>query len=350
MQERTDFRILICRLSHIGDCVLTLPMVNELRRAFPNSHITWAMESPTNKLLGSHAAIDEVLLVPRGWMKQLSTIRMLHRVFRARKFEIAIDPQSILKSALLARLSGASQRFGFSGKHGREKSNWINNRLVAPRSTHLVDRSLDLIRPLVPDVRFQGFDLPLPTEALLMAREFRERQVAGQRMVIINPGASWRSKQWVNSRFGELAALLANSPDVVPVVTWAGETESSMADEIVRISQGRAIKAPPTSLRELAAFLKLSALFIGCDTGPMHIAAAVGTKCIGLYGPTRPEDSGAYGPQHVAIQVRYQGGGSRERRCASNDAMREITTRMVADAAIEALNQARECRKGLSAA
>lgn len=343
MPDRTDLRILVCRLSHIGDCVLALPMVNELRRAFPDARITWAMESPTHKLLGGHAAIDEVLVVPRGWMKRLSSIREMFRQLRSRKFDIAVDPQSILKSAMLARLSGAPRRLGFSGKHGREKSNWLNNLLVNPQSSHLVDRSLELIRPLVPDAHFSGFNLPVPAEAMQMARDFRNRQANGKRMVIINPGASWPSKQWVNSRFGELAGILASSADSVPVVTWGGETESGMADEIVRVSQGRAIKAPPTTLPELTAFLKSSELFIGCDTGPLHIATAVGTKCIGLYGPTRPEDSGAYGPQHIAIQVRYQSGGSRERRQAANDAMREITTEMVARSAISSLNAGDGC-------
>ncbi len=330
-------RILVTRLSHIGDCVLTLPMVNELRRGLPDALIVWAMESPSHKLLSKHKTIDDVLVVPRGWMKSASSIRTMRHDLKRYRFDIAIDPQSILKSALLSRLSGAKTRLGFGGVHGRELSPWFNNRRVIPATTHLVDRSLELIRPIVADAVFRHFGLEVSENASRFATMFQKQQLDGRPFVVINPGASWPSKQWEISRFAELARALASDPGITSVVTWAGEIENAMADAIVELSGGAAVIAPATSLPELAALLKASVMFIGCDTGPLHIAAAVGTTCIGMYGPTRPIDSGAYGLSHVAIQARYHSGGCRERRQAPNDAMREITTNMVVQTARNSL-------------
>ena len=107
------------------------------------------------------------------------------------------------------------------------------------------------------------------------------------------------------------------------VVSWAGPEEKRMAEEIVESSNGAAILAPSTTLGELAALYKKASAFIGCDTGPLHIASAVGTSCVGLHGPTLPEKSGAYGEQHVAVQSWFQ--GSRNRKRASNLAMRDIS-------------------------
>jgi heptosyltransferase I len=326
-------------------------MVNELRRGFPDAMIVWAMESPSHKLLGNHTSVDEVLLVPRGWMKSPGEIHAMHRKLRQYRFDIAVDPQSIFKSAVLSRLSGAKTRLGFVGDHGREMSPWLNNCRVNPRATHLVDRSLELIQPIVSDARFRNFGLQVPEDANRFASMFQKQQLAEKPFVAINPGASWPSKRWGIDRFAELARALAADPGITSVITWAGKEENEMAETIVELSRGAAVMAPATSLPELAALYQASEAFVGCDTGPLHIAAAVGTTCVGLYGPTRPVDSGAYGSQHVAIQVRYHSGGCRERRQATNDAMREITTSMVVESVRNLLaSRSNDCRTASQAA
>ncbi len=316
--------ILICRLSHIGDCVLTLPMALQLRRGFPAARICWAMESPTDQLLADHPAIDEILLIPRKWLKSPSAILETRRRLAERRFDIAVDPQSILKSALLARLSGARTRLGFAGVHGREKSHWLNNCRVVPQSSHLVDRSLELIQPLIGSFGFPGFRLPVPAVAAASTQQFLDQQGISGPFAVINPGASWPSKRWETDRFADVARALSEQPGIASVITWAGDEEKRMAEQIVQRAAGSARMAPATRLPELAALLARAAIFVGCDTGPLHIAAAAGTVCVGLYGPTRPGDSGAYGAVHVAIQARYQAGSCRQRRAAPNDAMRDI--------------------------
>jgi len=323
-------KILITRLSHIGDCVLTLPMVNRIKDRFPNSIITWAIESPSHKLLAGQAAVDELFVVPKGWMKKPSNWFQLRRQFKQRNFDIAIDPQGITKSAMLGWISGAKIRIGIKGQWGRELSPWLNNRLVATRETHLADRSVELLAAIDEfgePVQNLRYDFPLPEEAIGFCNSFLVEENLS-RFAVINPGASWASKRWDNQRFGSVGSWLFRQKGLRGVLTWAGQEEHSMAEEIAAFDSDAFVIAPNTDLPQLAAMLSQADMFIGCDTGPLHIAAAVGTPCVGLYGTTRPQDSGAWpysvSSDHVAVQKWYQSGSCRKRRNTTNDAMMDI--------------------------
>ena len=328
--------ILITRLSHIGDCVLTLPMLERIKQIYPNSKIVWAVESPTQQLLSLVPEIDHIVNVPKSWTVNWKHWRKLRKELLGHKIDIAIVPQGITKSAALARISGAKKRLGLRGQWGRELSTWLNNQLVETHSSHIVDRSVELANGLSTDVDSNEFhqastrfSLPVCSDSQTKVdhwlTEIKTNRFRSDHFVLINPGGSWASKRWEVSRFGEIAIELNKQLDLSSVVVWAGDEEDQMANQIVAEASGAAVKACRTSLRELAALAKRARFFIGNDTGPMHIAAGVGTPCIGLYGPTRPEESGAYGKQHLAVQKWYQAGNCRERRSASNDAMRDIT-------------------------
>ena len=323
-------KILITRLSHIGDCVLTLPMVNRIKERFPNSVVSWAIESPTHKLLADQSAVDEFITIPKAWMKKPSNWMDLRKQFLKRNFDIAIDPQGITKSAMLGFISGAKTRIGIKGQWGRELSPWLNNRLVETRKTHLVDRSLELLAALPGEKTKPAeprYDFPLPTDALEFCDSFLNQSKLGQ-FAVINPGASWASKRWDNERFGSVGSWLYRHHGMTSVLTWAGTEELEMATSIKEFDPQAFLLAPPTSLPQLAAVLSRASMFIGCDTGPLHIAAAVGTPCVGLYGTTRPQDSGAWPyaepTSHVAVQKWHQSGSCRKRRSADNDAMMDI--------------------------
>ena len=345
-------RILLTRLSHIGDCVLTLPLVEALKRKWPDSRITWAMESPGPKLLADHPAIDEIVLVPRDYLKSPRAIWKLRQQLRAGRFDVALDPQSLTKSSLLGWLSGAPVRVGFGGRYGKELSPWFNNHCVTPAAsvTHLVDRSLALIDDLLghdpkssvgPGSATQGsarLHLPVTGAA---AQWLADQQISGtipQRYVVLNPGASWPSKRWENVRWAEVADQLADD-NLSIVVTWAGVEEQAWAQEIVTACGSQVVMAPDTSLMQLAALCQGSEFFLGCDTGPMHIAAAVGKRCVVLFGPTRPEDSGPYGSQHMCLQAWHQTERSGKKKQAENLAMRDIHPDQVVVACQKLLEQ-----------
>ena len=316
-------RILITRLSHIGDCLLTLPMLNAIRFNYPQALIVWAVEPPTHHLLKSHPGIDEIVSIPRNWIGKPKQWKDLRAQLRSFQFDIAIDPQGLTKSASLGWISGATNRVGAKGQWGRELSPWLNNRLITPQSTHVVDRSMELLAGIGIENPEVKFELPTSPDADATIDQWMTEQGLNH-FAVINPGGSWASKRWENERFGSVASHLWKTHGIKTVVTWAGIEELAMAKEIVELNSDGSILAERTNLPELQSIVNRADFFIGCDTGPMHLATAVGTPCVGLYGTTRPEDSGAYGPQNIAIQKWYQSGSCKQRRKAANDAMRDI--------------------------
>ena len=332
-------RILITRLSAIGDCILTMPMLCALRRQFPESLLAWAAQPGPAKLLQGHECLDELIVVNRGWLKSPRMIWQLRRRLRALQFDIAIDPQGLTKSAVLAWLSGAPRRIGFAAPRGRELSVWLNNVLQRPTRSHLVDCQLDLLQTLglAPgDVRFA---VPSEPAACAAIASFLASVRLDGSFAVISPGASWDSKLWPADRFVQVAVQLGQRCGLPVVAVWAGDRERGWAAQIVAGAQGQAILAPPTTLPELAALLRKARLFVGSDSGPMHLAAAVGTPCVGLFGPTRPEDCGPYGPEHRIVQAYYQAGTSRQRRQGPNDALQAISVAMVSAACEQVLRR-----------
>ena len=321
MDQDSAPRILISRMSAIGDAILTLPVACALREHFPNAYLGWVVEKKAAPMVRDHRALDAVIELERGWFTSPSGIRQTRRRLREHNFEIAIDCQGMTKSSVACFLSGAKQRIGFSGKHARELSCWFTNEKVKPVFSHLTDRSLELLTPLGVHQPQVQWDLPLPDIARAWARRFR-RTIPNERLAIINPGATWHSKRWEPDRFGSVARYLADRYGYASVAIWGNDLDREMAERIVKTSGGNSVLAPPTDLQHLAALIETSDLFISADTGPLHMAVAVGARTIGLYGATRPGDCGPYG--QTALQKQYESGSSRHRRTADNTAMRAI--------------------------
>ena len=301
-------RILIVRLSAIGDCVLTVPLVHALRNMYPGAHLSWIVDERAAALLDGLAGLDELLVIPRRWHRSISSILGIRRALRRRDFDIVIDPQSLTKSGLLSRLTGASQRICFAPPVGRELGPWLGNVRVRPTREHVVEQTLQLIEPLgdhnptnvifnLP--QYQGTDAIADFAAVCTRR--------ASNIAVVNVGAGWPSKLWSAARFASVVRYLGVEHGLASIVVWHGR-EREMAVDVISQSGGHGHLAPVTSLRELATLCREAQLFIGSDTGPLHIAAAVGTPCVGLYGPTSPARCGPYGSQHRVIQP---GGGVR---------------------------------------
>jgi lipopolysaccharide heptosyltransferase I len=325
-------RVLICRMSAIGDTVLTLPVACAIRRRYPQAYIAWVVEHTASSMVLGHSCVDEVIVLQRSWFVSPRGWWRLRKRLRPLRIDVSIDCQGMTKSALAAWLSGAKMRIGCRGIHGRELSPLLNNVLIEPRSAHITDRSLELLAPLNIHPQRAEFKLPIDSAAV-EAMDTYLREIGFRRgFALINPGATWDSKLWVMQRYGEVAKYLGAQHGLPSLVVWAGEREQAWAREIVAHSGGHAMLARSTSLRELVAVCQAARLFVGSDTGPLHMAAAMGTPCVGLYGATRTEDCGPYGPQNIALQVRYQEGGRKERRSADNLAMRLIQVDRVCQA------------------
>jgi heptosyltransferase I len=320
-------RILITRLSAIGDCILTMPLLCALRRALPDAMIAWAVQPLSAPLLRDHECLDQLIEVPRGWLKSPSQILQLRRKLRKYNFDTVLDPQGLLKSAAASWLSGARQRIGFAPPQGREQSHWLNNILVRPRSAHIVDMQLELLGPLGIEAGPVEFRVPLfAADASRVAGMLHQVGLDDVPFAVINPGAAWRSKRWEVDRYAQVAEYLAIEHDLPTLVVWAGAAERAEAEGIVAAAHGAARLAPATNLAELAGLLRRSRLLLA-------------TTSIGLFGTTRPEHSGPYGAAHRAVQAYYQAGSCRQRRQAANDAMRAITVRQICDACRQLLQR-----------
>ncbi len=323
--NRSGMRVLLVRLSAIGDVIHGLPVLCALREAQPDAFLAWVVEARAATLLKDHPALDELIVIERGWLQRPWQVWQLRRRLRQVRPDVAIDLQGLARSAIAARLSGAPRRIGFGCEKGRELSPWLNNELVHSSRQHIIECNLELLRPLVienPPVRF---NVPEKPEDALWAEEWIAAQGLLLRgFAIVNPGAGWPSKRWPPERYAAVAAQLGERFGLPSVVVWAGPEEHTWAEQIIGLSEGHAQLAPSTSLLQLAALCRRGRMFIGSDTGPLHLAAAVGTPCVGLYGPMPAERNGPYGPQHIAIQKGTFVGTSRQRRSAPADLMLAI--------------------------
>lgn len=297
-------RVLICRLSAIGDCVHTIPLAVKVKQLWPDCKLTWVVDCPAAQLLQPHTAIDEVIKIERHWVKNSKLWKSLRRELQARKFCLALDPQGLIKSSMLAWLSGAKTRVGFDYSHGRELAPMLANRRISRTARHMVDTYLELLSPWQSTAPGRA-EFQMPTYAaaenvpsLLQAAGLQ----AHENFVCVTPGAGWATKLWPTDRFAAVARHIKTRHDLRTLVLWAGDSERVMAEEIAMLSESAAVVAPKTSLTELAEIARKSKLFLAGDTGPLHIAAAMGTPCIGLFGPTWSDEAGPYGPLSVSIQ------------------------------------------------
>jgi lipopolysaccharide heptosyltransferase I len=294
-------RILIVRLSALGDLVHVLPLLDALRRARPDAHIGWLVEQGNASLLAEHPQLDQVIAFPRRqlasllrrgrWIAAARLALAFLRELRAGRYELTIDAQCNLRSSLLARLSGARRRIGFAPPYTKEKAHWLStDRVRVPIGGQLkVERNLALLGPLGIDGGGARARLAIPESARARARAFRARE-RGSELIALHPGVSGFGaiKQWAPERFAGVARRLAAERGTRCIVTW-GPGERELAERVVEQSQGSAGLAPETgSLLELAALYLACDAVIGGDTGPVHLAAALGVPVVGLYGPKDP--------------------------------------------------------------
>ncbi len=321
MSSAASTRFLICRLNSVAEVVLTLPVACALRDHFPDAWIGWVVESPSHSIVRGHRAINETIELPVGWSKSMSGLREAKSYLESHEVDVVIDCQGCTSSALAAMLSGAKRRLGYTGSKFNPLSRLICNERVTPVFSHLTDRSLELLTPLgihTPRVRW---DFPLTAIAKVWAKRWRQT-IPAAKLAIMTPSGAWNSKRWEVDRFAMTARYLHDQYGYQTVVIWNSYDDRLMAEDIVTRSASTAVLAPDTDLVHLAAMIRTADLFVGGDCEALHLAVAVGTQAIGLYGATRPCESGPYG--QIALQHAYEHGSVRRRKRSSNTAMKTI--------------------------
>lgn len=300
-------RVLLVRLGALGDVVHAIPVAAAVRRAFPAVRIDWLVSAKHREVLDLVPVINRRLAIhdragAQGGFSMLAAVREL----RGARYDVVFDLQGLLKSAVLARAAGAARVIGFATPYLRERLARLfytdvydpgRGGLYNPNETrHVVEINLGLLQPLgltglVPE-------FPLERVESEVARVVPER--TGGKYILVNPGAAWPNKQWPPERFGAVAAALRDRHGIQSVVTW-GPGEEGIAQKVLAHANGAAIVPPATSIADLVALARGASLVISGDTGPIHLATAVGTPVVGIFGPTRPCRNGPWSPADVVV-------------------------------------------------
>jgi heptosyltransferase I len=318
-------RLLIVRLSAMGDVIHTLPAVHALRRAFPRAHIGWLIEERWAELLcapgsprrGARSAlrplVDEVHTVNlKAWGKAPFTISILQRTatvwndVRDARYDAVVDLQGAIRSAVLARLSGARAVYGAAEPRESPASLWYTRKVVA-RGRHVIEQNLSVAEALVgSEIKRPAEDIScdfpcdLPRDPQAEARIEQElAQDHVRDFAILNPGAGWGAKRWPAERYGEVARRLAEA-GICPLVNY-GPGEEDLFRAVLAASGGRA-RPVKGSVTELIALTRRARIFIGGDTGPLHLAAALRVPVVAIFGPTDPARNGPYGTRSIVLR------------------------------------------------
>ena len=332
-------RILIVKLSSIGDVVHTLPAAAALRRAFPDAHIAWAAERRASAILKDSPIIDELIEVDsrvwrshwhnRGTLTDLtSTLRSLRGSIPGgapETFDVAVDFQGLIKSGLLAFASRSPRRIGFETGELREGASrlFLTEQVSTSQLKHVIDKNLALAHRILTDYSrhtqdgsFAGEDATrdkvgaedrthnyeFPISVTSDDEEFAEQAVRGGKspFAIINPGGGWSTKLWAPAHYGHVADWLNRECGMKSIVTF-GPGEEPLAHLVATSSRSGGATPLASTLKQFVALARRAELFIGGDTGPLHLAAACGTPIVGIYGPTAPERNGPFDPRDVTV-------------------------------------------------
>ena len=344
-------RLLIVRLSAMGDVIHTLPAAQALRDAFPDSMIGWVIEERWAELLcapgtprrGPRSAqrplVDWIHPVSlSSWRKSLFTIPTLQQIaktwndLRGARYDDAVDLQGAIRSAVLARWSGAPEVYGAAEPRESPASLWYTRRAIT-RGAHVVDQNLSVAEA----VAQRKMKMPCVEFPRDVAAERRIEQQLSERGIvefaILNPGAGWGAKRWPAERYGCVARALA--ADGLHAIVNYGPGEEKLASEAAAASEGAA-SLMKCSISELIALTRRARLFIGGDTGPMHLAAALRVPVVAIFGPTDPARNGPYGTRSIVLR-NPASPTTHARNMQPDDAMLQITIDSVVYAACRLL-------------
>ncbi len=311
-------KALVVRLSSIGDVVHTLPALSALKRN--NWDVGWVVEPPGGALLQGHPLLSSLVVAPPRKAFGLGRAQGAVAELRGQAFDVALDFQGLWKSVVWARSSRAPRVLGFARPWRREGlSSMLLRESVAlpPELRHVIDKNLALLRPLGIDaVGSRNFPIP-PTEAQSETVRARLAELGLGPFALLNPGGGWTSKLWPAERYGLLARGLRDR-GIASIVTW-GPGEEALADRVTAASDGAAVRSFPTTLLEFAELSRFARLLVAADTGPLHLACAVGTPVVGIYGPTDPARNGPFDPADRVVRRVPLCSPCHRRRCRIHD-------------------------------
>lgn len=304
-------RILIVKLGSIGDIIHTLPALAEIRREVPGAEISWVVEKRSAEILRGNTEIDRLIEIDTKNLRTngstdgtLRTLRGKVGELRSGKYDIAIDFQGLIKSAVVAKLSGAKKRWGFAGRALREPASriFLTDSVKIPRQTHVIRKNLLLARMAL---GLEASDTPLEFPICVSPAD-REEAAAiidrvGPRFAILNPAGGWVTKLWDARNFGQLADRLWTEFRL-PSVIVSGPNEDELARLAFESAAAGKVFSTKPSLKGFYELAKRASVYIGGDTGPTHLAIAAGAPIVGIFGPTEWWRNGSLDPTDICVE------------------------------------------------
>jgi lipopolysaccharide heptosyltransferase I len=322
-------KILIVKPSSLGDVVHSLPFLNALRESFPKAEIHWVIAKGLEDLLTGHPMINKIWVINKDMWKKLSHIhnslhelRILLKRLRKEKYNIVVDLQGLLRSGIIALSTGSSLRVGF--REAREGSRFFYTHTIkGGKDVHAVDRYLKIASFLDCRIDDVCFPLPLSFNSSLLTDLSIPKHYA-----VVAPGARWETKRWPPEKYGELTSLLP-----LHTVIVGSRADEGIAEEIQSFSKGKAISlAGKTTIKDLIEVIRGAQFFISNDSGPLHIAAALGIPVFAIFGPTDPVRTGPYGKNHTVIRENISCSACFRRICSDLKCMKKLSAEKVFEA------------------
>jgi heptosyltransferase I len=330
-------RILLVKLSSLGDVIQALPTLEALRSLYPRAHLTWLVEDTYAPVLAGHPALDEVWAVPRPRLKNDRLLEKLRELFQAARrlreepFDLVIDLQGLLKSAVWVALARGASKVGYD--RTREFSYLALTERLAPYDpeAHAVWRYLNVARhlgaPAAPPRFRLGLNLPEDSGHL---RSLNTEQP----LAVLHPGARWPTKLWPGANWARLAGWLVKEKGFQVVITGSPGDRELAGEIAARAGVPLLNLAGRTSLAELAAVLQAARVAVTTDTGPMHLACALGTPVAALFGPTAPWRTGPFGVGHEVVRLALPCSPCFRRSCPEPRCLTELSV-SAAEKAVE---------------
>lgn len=293
--SRTSF--LLVRLGALGDVVHAIPVVTALRACFPEARLGWIVHPRFVPLLELVEGLDRIHPLDRR------TGAAAIRAVRRERYDVCLDLQGLLKSAAVARLSGARRVIGFSRPWLRESAAALAySETGGDGSGHVIAKNLSLLGRLGVAAGPPRFSLRVPRSPVVPCTRQILGLPPGAPFALLNPGAAWPNKRWPPRRYGALAQAMRHRVGLMSTVLW-GPDEATLAAAVVRASDGAAAMAPQTTMIEMLALAQAARIVVSGDTGPLHLAAAAGTPVVGLFGPTPPARNGPWDPADRVVST-----------------------------------------------
>jgi len=339
--------LLVVRLSAMGDVIHALPAVSALKQTLPDTKIGWAVEERWSELLCAkghplegpiseqrplayrvhHVRTKEWrrgLWAPQSWSSTWRDLQNCLDTIRKIRYDAALDLQGSIRSAVISRWSGASEVVG-SSQPREWPARMFYQKKIEPSGTHVIEQNLSFAE------KWTGKAIPMPDAVLPrdpVAETWRDNYCAEQnigKLVLLNPGAGWGAKQWPSKRYGHVAREL--TADGCTVLVNYGPGEEPLAQSVAS-SSGGAARPVQCSIGELIALTRRAALFVGGDTGPLHLAAALKIPVVAIFGPTNPARNGPFGTRSIVLRS-PESATSHKRRTETESGMLQITEEQV---------------------